>query len=73
MSAANAAPCRPCSLISLTAASARSTSPVYATVADPLAMTRRGSADLSSGPGKLDLKPAGRLPRAAACRSSADP
>jgi len=34
-------------------------------------MTRRGSADLPSGPGKLDVKPAGRLPRAAACRSSA--
>jgi hypothetical protein len=30
-------------------------------------MTRRGSADLPSGPGKLDMKPAGRLPRAAAC------
>ena len=34
-------------------------------------MTRRGPADLPSGPGKLDVKPAGRLPRAAACRSSA--
>jgi len=34
-------------------------------------MTRRGPADLPSGPGKLDMKPAGRLPRAAACRSSA--
>jgi len=33
-------------------------------------MTRRGSADLPSGPGKLDVKPAGRLPRAAACRSA---
>jgi hypothetical protein len=28
-------------------------------VADPLAMTRRGPADLPSGPGKLDMKPAG--------------
>jgi hypothetical protein len=27
-------------------------------------MTRRGSADLLSGPGKLDMKPAGRLARA---------
>jgi len=31
-------------------------------------VTRRGRADLPSGPGKLAVKPAGRLPRAA-CRS----
>src|SRR5215831_20762267 len=42
-------------------------------VAGPLAMTRRGPADLPSGPGKLDMKPAGRLPGAAACRSPAGP
>ena len=36
-------------------------------------MTRRGPADLPSGPGKPDMKPAGRLPGAAACRSPAGP